>query len=238
MKKRKHSLLIIVLTAAIALSSAACAGEAGSVAESTITVPGNGKWVDSSIRGTITAESEPRLQDDFAAAANKEYLLELAASTDEDTAAGSDHQLRLRPHLRHERAEPPLRAGGDPAGGAAPCGHLLHGLVRRPGAHGPPGHHSRRHGPCGRMAAAGRGARHDAPEVPISHRGGGHSRPGQRIAAGPGPGRKCGGLHRPGRLALYPDHRRGGGQGIRLGPLAAPGALSGAGCADGLRPPL
>ena len=89
MKKRKHSLLIIVLTAAIALSSAACAGEAGSVAESTITVPGNGKWVDSSIRGTITAESDPRLQDDFAAAANKEYLLELAASTDEDTAAGS-----------------------------------------------------------------------------------------------------------------------------------------------------
>ena len=89
MKKRKHSLLIIVLAAAIALSSAACAGEAGNGAESTITVPGNGKWVDSSIRGTITAESEPRLQDDFAAAANKEYLLELAASTDEDTAAGS-----------------------------------------------------------------------------------------------------------------------------------------------------
>ncbi len=89
MKKCKHSLLIIVLTAAIALSSAACAGEASTDAESTITMPGNGKWVDSSIRGTITAESEPRLQDDFAAAANKEYLLELAASTDEDTAAGS-----------------------------------------------------------------------------------------------------------------------------------------------------
>ena len=89
MKKRKHSLLIIVLAAAIALSSAACAGEAGNGAESAITVPGNGKWVDSSIRGTITAESEPRLQDDFAAAANKEYILELAASTDEDDAVGS-----------------------------------------------------------------------------------------------------------------------------------------------------
>ena len=89
MKKRKHSLLIIVLAAAIALSSAACAGEAGNGGESTITVPGNGKWVDSSIRGTITAESEPRLQDDFAAAANKEYILELAASTDEDANTGT-----------------------------------------------------------------------------------------------------------------------------------------------------
>ena len=70
------------------VTSVACTGET-STAGGTVTVPGNGMWADSSIRGDVTAESEMRLQDDFAAAANKDYLLELAASTDEDVATGS-----------------------------------------------------------------------------------------------------------------------------------------------------
>ncbi len=85
MKINRKSPLVLVLAAAIVFSSAACSG--GETTATSVSVPGSGKWVDSSIRGTITEESEPRLQDDFAAAANKEYLLELAESTDIDTGS-------------------------------------------------------------------------------------------------------------------------------------------------------
>ena len=69
MKINRKSPLVLVLAAAIVFSSAACSG--GETTATNLSVPGGGKWVDSSIRGTITEESEPRLQDDFAAAANK-----------------------------------------------------------------------------------------------------------------------------------------------------------------------
>ena len=92
MKKQK-SLLVLLLAVTMTISSAACAGDT-STAGGTVTVPGNGMWVDLSIRGEVTAESETRLQDDFAAAANKDYLLELAASTDEDAATGSFEKMQ------------------------------------------------------------------------------------------------------------------------------------------------
>ena len=71
MKSHKHSPLILVLAASVLLSSAACSAE--TTPSLGTSVPGNGKWIDSSIRGMVTDESEIRLQDDFAAAANKEY---------------------------------------------------------------------------------------------------------------------------------------------------------------------
>ena len=52
-----------------------------------VTVPGNGKWVDSNLRGEVTAESNPRLQDDFAAWANKEEILSLVATTEKNTGS-------------------------------------------------------------------------------------------------------------------------------------------------------
>ena len=65
MKKQK-SLLVLILAVTMTFSSAACTGDI-STAGGTVTVPGNGMWVDSSIRGEIIGESAPRLQDDFAA---------------------------------------------------------------------------------------------------------------------------------------------------------------------------
>ena len=92
MKKQK-SLLVLLLAVTMTVSSAACVGDI-SIVGGTVTVPGNGKWVDSSIRGEVTAESEIPLQDDFAAAANKDYFLELAASTDEDVDIGTFEKIQ------------------------------------------------------------------------------------------------------------------------------------------------
>ena len=92
MKKQK-SLLVLLLAVTMTVSSAACVGDISTVG-GTVTVPGNGKWVDSSIRGEVTAESEIRLQDDFAAAVNKDCFLELAASTNEDVATASFERMQ------------------------------------------------------------------------------------------------------------------------------------------------
>lgn len=82
MKKQK-SILSLLLAIVFTISLSSCTGDMDEVG-GTVNVPGNGKWVDSNMRGEITAESTPRLQDDFAAASNKEYILSLAASTDKD----------------------------------------------------------------------------------------------------------------------------------------------------------
>ena len=75
---------VILLTALILMSSG-CGNkdsEAGKdissqEAESTdlSAVPGGGKWVDSDVSGMVKAEDNYRLQDDFAAAVNKDYIL-------------------------------------------------------------------------------------------------------------------------------------------------------------------
>ena len=66
MKKQK-SLLVLLLAVTMTVSSAGCAGDTIEIGE-TVTVPGNGMWVDSIIRGGIIGESAARLQDDFAVA--------------------------------------------------------------------------------------------------------------------------------------------------------------------------
>jgi predicted metalloendopeptidase len=75
----------VILLAALALMSAGC-GNKDSKAGSDISsqevgssdlsgVPGGGKWVDSDVSGMVKSEDNIRLQDDFAAAANKDYIL-------------------------------------------------------------------------------------------------------------------------------------------------------------------
>ena len=61
---------IAVILAASALLLASC-GSGGGIQEGE---PGNGKWVNPDIDGSITAESDVRLQDNFAAAVNKDIL--------------------------------------------------------------------------------------------------------------------------------------------------------------------
>ena len=65
-RKTTSAILLVALT----LMSVGCGnkdGEAG--------VPGGGKWVDSDIIGMVKSEDNIRPQDDFAAAANKDYIL-------------------------------------------------------------------------------------------------------------------------------------------------------------------
>ena len=75
----------VILTATLVVISAGC-GKGGNAAESYLSnedgsgsvpsgIPGGGKWVDSDVSGMVKQEDNIRLQDDFAAAANKDYIL-------------------------------------------------------------------------------------------------------------------------------------------------------------------
>jgi predicted metalloendopeptidase len=75
----------VILLAALTLMSFGC-GNKDSKAGSDISsqeaeslelsgVPGRGKWVDSDVSGMVKTEGNIRLQDDFAAAVNKDYIL-------------------------------------------------------------------------------------------------------------------------------------------------------------------
>lgn len=74
----------VILTATLVLISAGC-GKGGNAAESDLSneegsgsdpsgIPGGGKWVDSDVVFTVRSENNIRFQDDFAAAANKDYI--------------------------------------------------------------------------------------------------------------------------------------------------------------------
>ena len=75
---------VMILTATLVLISAGC-GKGGNAAESDLSneegsgsdpsgIPGGGKWVDSDVVFTVRSEDNIRFQDDFAAAANKDYI--------------------------------------------------------------------------------------------------------------------------------------------------------------------
>ncbi len=73
--------------------------------------PGYGKWVDSDIKGYVKAEDEIRLQDDFAAAANKEAIIS-SLKKDQmiwaiDLDASDLLQARFREILRDESVSGP-----------------------------------------------------------------------------------------------------------------------------------
>ena len=74
----------VILTATLVVISAGC-GKGGNAAESYLSnedgsgsvpsgIPGGGKWVDSDVVFTVRSEDNIRFQDDFAAAANKDYI--------------------------------------------------------------------------------------------------------------------------------------------------------------------
>ena len=72
----------VFLAAFLALETGACGSGGMSADNSGETVgsedisgsPGGGKWVDSDVIGTVKPEDDIRLQDDFAAAVNKDYI--------------------------------------------------------------------------------------------------------------------------------------------------------------------
>ncbi len=62
-----------ILAASLMLISTGCENDGGSTDLSG--TPGGGKWVDSDIVGAVKAEDNIRLQDDFAAAVNRDYMI-------------------------------------------------------------------------------------------------------------------------------------------------------------------
>ena len=64
----------VFLMTALILVSVGC-GDGSDETEDVSGTPGGGKWVDSDVIGVVGAEDNIRLQDDFAAAANKDYIL-------------------------------------------------------------------------------------------------------------------------------------------------------------------
>ncbi|MBQ8946353.1 MAG: M13 family metallopeptidase [Lachnospiraceae bacterium] len=67
---RKRTVALIAAVAISAVTLAGC-GSQGPLSD----IPGGGKWVDSDIIGNVDASSDIRLQDDFAAAANKDWII-------------------------------------------------------------------------------------------------------------------------------------------------------------------
>ena len=75
----------VILLAALVLMSTGCGSKASTAGSDTSSEeagsvdlagePGGGKWVDSDVTGMVNPEDNIRLQDDFAAAANKDYIL-------------------------------------------------------------------------------------------------------------------------------------------------------------------
>lgn len=70
-RKPLRSVTAAILAAVTAISLTACGSGSGDLSGA----PGGGKWVDSDVVGTVTESSEIRLQDDFAAAVNQDWIL-------------------------------------------------------------------------------------------------------------------------------------------------------------------
>lgn len=80
--KKVKRMTAVFLAAFLALETGACGSGGMSADNSGETVgsedisgsPGGGKWVDSDVIGTVKPEDDIRIQDDFAAAVNKDYI--------------------------------------------------------------------------------------------------------------------------------------------------------------------
>ena len=99
----------LVLSFAMLIQLTACGSD--NSGGGLIDEPGHGKWVDSDIKGYVKVEDEIRLQDDFAAAANKESII-AALKRDEiiwsiDMDASDMLQSRFREILRDESVTGP-----------------------------------------------------------------------------------------------------------------------------------
>ena len=69
-KIRRMTAIVLVLTMLIQLTACGGADSSSGLADE----PGYGKWVDSDLKGSVSTDDVIRLQDDFAASANKETI--------------------------------------------------------------------------------------------------------------------------------------------------------------------
>ena len=102
-KSRQMTVLLLVLVMLFQLTACSSADNGGgSLADE----PGHGKWIDSDIKGSVKADDEIRLQDDFAAAANKDLITSVQVDNElvwaTDTAAADLLHARFREMLRDE----------------------------------------------------------------------------------------------------------------------------------------
>lgn len=102
--KKTGKTMAVMLAIAMACQVSACGG--AKISEGLSDEPGHGKWVDSDVKGTVKAEDEIRLQDDFAAAVNQKTIVSLELKDEEDWSAtdgASDlMQSRFREALKDE----------------------------------------------------------------------------------------------------------------------------------------
>ena len=96
----------VILLVALVLMPSGCGNKEGSDISSQEEggldlsgVPGGGNWVDSDVIGMVKPDDNIRLQDDFAAAANKDYIL----SADIDPAYGEASIVLDSTKLVYER---------------------------------------------------------------------------------------------------------------------------------------
>ena len=102
-KSRQMTVLLLVLVMLFQLTACSSADNGGgSLADE----PGGGKWIDSDLKGSVKADDEIRLQDDFAAAANKDLITSVQVDKElvwtTDTAAADLLYARFREMLRDE----------------------------------------------------------------------------------------------------------------------------------------
>ena len=72
----RFKLLSVICAAALMTSACGAASSGGAMAKDQ---PGNGKWHNSGIAGSVSESEEIRLQDDFAAAVNKDFIVNAKA---------------------------------------------------------------------------------------------------------------------------------------------------------------
>lgn len=101
-KPRQMTAMILVFILLLELTACGNADNGGSLADE----PGHGKWIDSDLKGSVKADDLIRLQDDFAAAANKEIITSVQTDNElvwtTDTEAADLLQARFMEILRDE----------------------------------------------------------------------------------------------------------------------------------------
>ena len=90
MKKKTVS---VIMTITMLFQISACGSI--DVSENLSDQPGHGKWVDSDLIGSVSKEDDIRLQDDFAAAVNKEIITSVTFSPNQESWGAVDSTVEL-----------------------------------------------------------------------------------------------------------------------------------------------
>ena len=99
----RFKLLSVICAAALMTSACGAASSGGAMAKDQ---PGNGKWHNSGIAGSVSESEEIRLQDDFAAAVNKDFIVNAKAgdgTITEVTLSVLDKKKKLMDSLPDEK---------------------------------------------------------------------------------------------------------------------------------------